>query len=280
MNMAEVFMGKKGARLIGKLGELSLVKLNSKSGLGEKGEILCLIQDQVIFRSVIMQGTWEAKTAHFLANELLSHPDSLLLDLGANQGLMTKQILNLVPYSISSILVEPISEHILASRLNLHILASFHKIVFVEAALDLDSGIGSIYSDQINHGHTTFYKSLIPEGRSLSRKVSTISVKEFENKFLNSIEKIVLKSDMQGFDLTFLSSISVINWQKVIAAAVEVWAISEIDDEVIEKLRVRLSQFTSLQWEIDKVLITTTVDNVLEYWGSNDGTWRDLYLKS
>ena len=83
----------------------------------------------------------------------------------------------------------PISEHKFACRLNLQNLTLNHKIVFVEAALDLESGNNIIYSNQINYGHTTFDKNLIPEGRAISRNISTISIRDFENKFLVPTEK-------------------------------------------------------------------------------------------
>ena len=83
---------------------------------------------------------------------------------------------------------------------------------------------------------------------------------------------------MQGFDLTFLITVSIEIWQKVVAASIEVWAVVEVNQAIKEEIRIRLSQFSSLVWVVENQNTPTTVDEVLEYWGRNDGTWRDLYV--
>ena len=274
--LVKIFL--QGAHPVGKIGQLELIKLNKTSSLGSKGDFVCLLRDQVIYRSVVMEGQWEIQTSKFLADQLMSHPGSTLVDLGANQGLITKQVLNKLHFEVSAILVEPLPAHILASRINLSNFQHSHSITFVEGALDIQSGNRIIYSDNVNFGNTTFSEYLIPMGRSIGSTITTLSIKEFEENYLADKSQIVIKSDMQGFDLTFLITVSIEIWQKVVAASIEVWAVVEVNQAIKEEIRIRLSQFSSLVWVVENQNTPTTVDEVLEYWGRNDGTWRDLYV--
>ena len=83
-----------GSRIVGAtFNGNTLLQLNKKYALGDKGTVLELPRDSVIFESVQKRGVWELDKSKFLAHGLkraCRNTDKVaLLDIGANTGLVT-----------------------------------------------------------------------------------------------------------------------------------------------------------------------------------------------
>ena len=94
-------LGINGAKLIGfNSNGNSQLRLNTDGVLGLKGTILELPKDDVIYKSVQRAGNWELDECAFLADGLatcyfLGNTSVAFVDIGANTGLMTLQVMNI-----------------------------------------------------------------------------------------------------------------------------------------------------------------------------------------
>ena len=115
-----------------------LVKLSRPSALGNRGAVLELPMDRMIFRNVYISGEWDSKLSHFLWEGLEgdSEPEekSALLDIGANTGLVTLQTMNMATRDHDYFLFEPIPRHVSAIRRNLGTNSSGSKVHIIPVA--------------------------------------------------------------------------------------------------------------------------------------------------
>lgn len=76
------------------------------SPLGEAGKEIFLSEDQVIYEQVRLNGFWAIEEVKFIVENL--EDDCVLLDLGANAGLISRQVLFSTTKNVSAVCVEPI----------------------------------------------------------------------------------------------------------------------------------------------------------------------------
>ncbi len=274
-----------GARRIGTDEfENGLLILNRASILGDKGELVTTPLDLTIFKYVADHGEWEAEESRFLANLLIACgfngevKDSVaFIDIGANSGLVTKQVLRLSKSECSLVLVEPIPNHVKAIQANLMQLQHRSRLKIVEAALDELSGERKIRIQDSNRGNSSFLSSAMPKSDSKELTVKVLAVEDFFNDYLYGFRKIVLKSDTQGFDSKILSLLPKQFWNKCEGAVVEVWALPEIDLKDVENLMDMWTQFSEFNWEADGSA-PTNLREVSSFWLSKSGRSRNLFI--
>ena len=264
--------------------ENGLLRLNRASLLGDKGDLVTTPLDRTIFKYVADHGEWEVEESRFLA-KLLSDcgfndevKDSVaFVDIGANSGLVTKQVLRLSKSECSFVLVEPIPNHVKAIQANLMHLQHRSRLRIVEAALDEFSGEGKILIQDSNRGNSSFLSSAMPKSDSKELTVKVLAVEDFFNDYLDGFRKIVLKSDTQGFDSKILSLLPKQVWNHCEGAVVEVWALPEIDIRDVENLMDMWTQFSEFNWEADGSA-PTNLREVSSFWLSKSGRSRNLFI--
>ena len=275
-----------GARHIGTDDfENGLLKLNRGTSLGKKGEIICTPIDKMIYEHVIHHGEWESAESKFLSELLIKYENDIvkknliaLVDIGANSGLVTRQILRLSKSKCSVILVEPIPNHIRAIQSNLKYFQKLNQIQIVEAALDQVSGKKNIRIQISNRGNSSFIPSVVPKFDSMDLLVDVLSVEEFYIRYLSGFEQFFIKSDTQGFDAKILSLLPGGIWGKCKGAIIEVWALPEVESEDIERLIDMWTHFSSYNWKYDGTAPTNLCD-IRSFWLSKSGKSRNLYIK-
>jgi FkbM family methyltransferase len=248
-----------GARHIGNDEfENGLLILNRSSLLGNKGELVTTPLDHTIFKFVAEHGEWEPEESRFLANLLKAsgcdgEDENRLafIDIGANSGLVTKQVVRLCGSKCSLVLVEPIPNHVRAIRANLIELQQSNQIRIVEAALDEVTGERKIQIQVSNRGNSSFLSSAMPNSKVKELTVKVLAVQEFFDEFLKGFEKFVIKSDTQGFDSKILSLLPADVWSKCEGAVIEVWALPEIELKYVEKLMCTWGHFSEFNWAAD-----------------------------
>ena len=166
-------LGFCGAKVLGTtFSGNTLLKLSKNYSLGKKGFILELPRDQVIFSSIRKNGEWELNESEFLAVGLNKiclkyNLKTALLDIGANTGLVILQTMNIPATNNSVFLFEPIPRHTIAIKHNLMNLSKTNNIHINEFALSDRNLNGNIYTDALNHGHTTLLKSLVNQNKRI-----------------------------------------------------------------------------------------------------------------
>ena len=228
---ARVRLRLSGARVVASnlVGNTNLC-LNQSCPLGVKGTIIELPRDNVIFEHVKNWGIWEINESYFLASGLKSvdyftSKRSVLIDIGANSGLVTLQAMNIAKTNNDIFVFEPIPRHISAIRTN---LAKFSKVHINEFALSDKNGTAKIFTEFSNRGNSSLFDSVIPEKKMITTEIKLVDTREFCEGFLLEFDYYVIKCDTQGMDALILSRLSNRVWENCVSAVVEVWALPRV----------------------------------------------------
>ena len=258
------------------------VKLNKSSILGEKGTVLSIPKDNVIFENVRTNGYWEKHECEFISRALQSAHSSMyqkvaLLDIGANVGLVTLGAMNLAKTETDIHLFEPTPIHTFALKYNLRNLEISGDIFVNDFGLSNKSERIKIYRDLGNSGNSSVFNQAV---NSQNREVIEIKLESakqyFENNLVN-YNKFIVKSDIQGLDAKALGNFPTEFWRKVDAAAIEVWAFTEVKNEDVEELITHLNSFENISWD-PYFRKKSTMDEVKNFWLSRNNQQRNLYI--
>jgi len=257
----------------------TLLRLNKDYSLGNKGTVLELPRDKVIFDEIKRRGAWELEESEFLAFGLrkagqLSNFKVALVDIGANTGLVTLQALNLSKINIEVFLFEPIPRHVLAIK---HNLRYFSKIHINEFALSDVNGTSEIFTQTTNHGNTSLLKSVVPLDEQISTPIQLVDTGEYFDNYLKEFDRYAIKCDTQGMDALILARIPKVIWQNVEVAVIEVWALPEINEQDVVHLLTMFQYFEYFSWSPISQNIKS-LSEISEFWLSKSGTYRNLFL--
>jgi FkbM family methyltransferase len=260
--------------------------LNRKSPLGMKGDWVHTPQDKTIFKYVIEHGEWEIDESRFLADQISrvqktqeGTPKVTFIDIGANSGLVTRQVLNLSKSDCDVVLVEPIPNHIKAIQANLKEFNQKNNLIIVEAALGETTGELEISIENSNRGNSSFLPSAMPTSGFVKLNVKTIAVQDFATQYIPNSENFVLKSDVQGYDSKILALLPEELWNRCIGAVIEVWSLPEIEQIEVKNLLGMWKNFTNLNWAADYSR-PATLEEIEKFWLSKSGKSRNLFLSN
>ena len=277
------FLHLKGAR---KLQELQhgnvLIRLNTGSSLGPKGTVLEVPKDKIIYRELRHRGEWEKEVSKFLSEcirDLKKESQNItFLDLGANIGLISLQVINNLEFNIKLIAVEPLPQHISALKRNLKSISRTNEVLILPVALGLESKMEYIHKQNTNSGNTSLIARVVPTDQVSKIRIQMMDTEEFSSKYLQIEHNFVIKSDLQGFDAKVLARLGNEIWEKTHAASVEVWALKEIEAQDVIKLLDNWKYFDSISWSSSFNNIVT-LKEVKEFWLSGTNTHRNIYLR-
>ncbi len=143
-------------------------------------------------------------------------------------------------------------------------------------ALSTESGKGYIYIEQKNKGNSSLDRRLM-SGLSKRIEISTIDAKDFFNKIFQTNEKVVMKSDMQGYESRVHARISKPQWDQVLSASIEIWATSDVVESDVETLIESFQSFDYMSW-YPKKQAKISRNELKKFWLRNDNSFRNLYL--
>lgn len=186
--------------------------------------------DRSVIPYVIHKGMWEVEEPRIAFESLKSEKEYILLDIGANLGLFTLQLLAMQEKASRSnlkrvYLVEPDKRLIFALKKN---CSQFSGIDFfyIEKAVGAEDGIATFYIDGGNNTNN----SLVAKAMEIScekviqAEVDVLSGSTFvESLDLPSNFGIIYKSDLQGSDTDVMLSIPEEFWARVDVLIFEVW---------------------------------------------------------
>jgi len=276
-------IGLSGARIIGALPNGCFqVRLNKSSILGEKGTIINVPKDNVIFHNVRTYGHWEKHECEFISRALqtahLSTQSKVaLLDIGANVGLVTLGAMNLSKTATDIHLFEPTPIHIFALKHNLKNLKISGDIFVNEHGLSNKSETIKLYRDLGNSGHSSVFNKAVNVQNREEIEVRLESANQYFESNLLNYDSFIVKSDIQGLDAQVLSNFPIEFWKKVKAAVIEVWAFTEVKNEDVEDLITKLDGFQNLSWD-PYFRIKPTLTEIKKYWLSRNNQQRNLYI--
>ena len=262
--------------------ELMTLVLNKSYPLGAKGTRVHLPKDKIIFEFIKLRGSWETAESRFLAmhlKRLCSRENQervALIDIGANTGLVTLQVMNLAKTQNDCILFEPVSSHAAAIRRNLS--GSNFGFSVKEFALGDRDGSAEIFQQTSNWGNSSLVEGVVPTSEKTSQYVKIRDSKNFFASEMNSYDWLVLKCDTQGYDALILSRIPIQVWNKIQSAVIEVWALPFIDPSHVRELEQKLSNVSDVSWD-SEFRGRADFENVSSFWLSKTSESRNLFLR-
>jgi FkbM family methyltransferase len=276
-------IGLSGARIIGVLPNgCYQIKLNKRSILGEKGTILNMPKDNVIFQNVRTYGCWEKHECEFISRALqtahsATNSKVALLDIGANVGLVTLGAMNLSKTATDIHLFEPTPIHTFALKHNLKNLKISGDIFVNEFGLSKKSERIKLYRDLGNSGHSSIFNQAVNIKNREEIEVRLESASQYFESNLLNYNSFIVKSDIQGLDAQVLSNFPIEFWKNVKAAVIEVWAFSEVKNEEVEDLITKLDSFENISWD-PHFRIKSTLEEIKKFWLSRNNQQRNLYI--
>lgn len=276
-------LGLSGAKVVGYFenGNVEVV-LNNDCPLGKKGSTIQLPKDDVIFKSIQLDGSWELEESGFLANginaaAITENSRIALVDIGANTGLVSLQVSNQLNVTSEFVLFEPIPRHFQAMEHNLKHLSKTHMF---NAGLNSDGSESEIFTQSDNHGNSSILKSAIPatdRGETISTVVKMLDTKAISFWLNSQYDSIAIKSDTQGMDALILSALSDEIWMKVQCAVIEVWALNEVDETHVSSLLDKFKRTHKMSWGSRSDEVESS--EVQKFWLSKSGHSRNLFLE-
>jgi len=268
-----------GGKRVSDEASITMIKLLRNSFLGKRNSIIYIPSDTAITKNIIRNGFWEKEEVRHLSKAALKADGKInLIDLGAHAGLISLQVLNLVPGISRAILVEPVPLH--AKCINLNLLPFNSKIELCNVALAKVAGIKEGFTDLANRGNFTL-EHTAAANKYESIRVETIGARKFSQS-LSSLEgDLILKSDLQGLDAEVLDEFDSEVWERTIACVIEVWSLPVVNKETVESLVKKLQLHFSV-WEIHLMdfesRIKVSPDELSTRWTDSSGRYTNLFL--
>ena len=173
--------------------------------LGVKNTKIQTRIDQIITPNILKKGKWDYFIIKFICKYIKNKTNQFsFIDLGSNIGLVTKQLYLKKPNIKNFHCIEPEKENY---NILLNNLDSFKNVYTYNCALtNQESGIKKMYLNKNNFGDF----SLLKNSNKTTTYINTLNASSFFNKIISKhkINKIIYKSDTQGFDEMIVLSLS------------------------------------------------------------------------
>lgn len=229
--------------------------------------------DHVIAPTVVVGHAWDTECIT-MASKLISDRAgrALLVDVGANVGLFSRQMLNHCPAIRRAFLYEPHPENFACL---IHNLAPFKGLKANNFALGTEAGEMAFHMDRDNAGNYSLNPAAIePDVAVEPIRVSVRAAGEEAQSWLKSGLPIFYKSDTQGHDELIATAIGSAVWDRVIGGVFELWRIAKPTWSA-EALRALLDSFPHKRFTQNPGDPLST-DDVFAYLVGNEGASRDL----
>jgi FkbM family methyltransferase len=230
--------------------------------LGKKGENIKLFFDQIITPNVIKNGSWEMFIINFIKKFSKKKISYSLIDIGANIGLISRQILNSDVKIKNVFCFEPEINNFLLLKKNINF---FKKSFFFNFALgNKTKNKVKLYLDTLNKGNYSLSKNNI---RRQYFNIKIINANTIIKKIIknNKINNIIYKSDTQGKDVEIFLSLESDILKKIKIICIE---ISNFDFNKIDFLS-RILEFNIIYDEsgtrLNKNLLINKFDEKKEF---------------
>ena len=265
-----------GAKRLHKSEIGSALVLNKKTNLGVRDELIHIEEDNVIYKSVMLFGEWGKTEREFLAS--IVNSEVTLIDLGANIGLVTRQILKLSTNVRRVVVVEPRTESMLNLKKNLKTPSRDKNIevTYCQFAIDRKNGTSNLYTDFGNIGNSSLKKTLTTNASQ--EAVLTITSELFYETYLFENETFILKSDLQGMDASVLNAFPQKFWDQVAGAVIEIWPSKYVEESDILELGRKLTNYFDCSFDSEH---SRLIDGktLIEYWSNTSLKALNLYVK-
>ena len=204
--------------------------LERDTPLGAAGELLVLPHDEMILPAVLATGAWAPEHVAFAAERFGATarnggPRPVLLDIGANVGLFTRQVLRAVEGIPACHCVEPDPGNFRALRRNLEAAEGRTAVHTYNLALGAADGTAPFFRDGENCGNFSLHADAMRGRPFTSGSVTVAAAGPWLERHLDGDGPVLWKSDTQGNDEVVVAQAPWPLWRRVEAAVIELWRI-------------------------------------------------------
>ncbi len=251
-----------------------MLTLTAACALGAAGDSIVLPFDRAIFPTVAAYGTWAPETQQFLRQRIDPARRYVVLDIGANVGLFTRQAArhpNLVRFHC----VEAEPGNFRALRYNVGDLLGEGGSLWNVALSDRD-GEATFFRDDDNAGNYSLNHDAMRGRRFDTTRVRAVETGSWmrEQVRLDDGERLIWKSDTQGCDELIVSLTPMEIWDRVELAVIELWRIRKPAFDR-EAFRRRIGAFPNKSIGLGQLHTTA---QILAFLDGEDWHYADLYL--
>lgn len=195
-----------------------------------------------------------------------------LVDIGANVGLFTRQMLAAFEAIGDVYLYEPDSENFGYLTRNLQ---AFPKLKKYNFALGSRDETVAFYRDRSNSGNYSLNAAAMPQDIGFDSIVAEVRTAQTASKeWFSSGLPIFYKSDTQGHDEAIATAVDPQTWSRVFAGIFELWQIDKPAFS-LETFRAILDLFPKKKFLQEPQRLLST-DEVMAFIQGRDGQYRDL----
>jgi FkbM family methyltransferase len=245
--------------------------LDCDGPLGARGDTLLMPTDRVMMPYIAANGVWHPAAIDFTVERLDPQETYVVLDIGANIGLFSRQLLQRSQLIRNCICIEPDPHNFRALTFN---LAKFEHVRAFNVALGSSDGKTKFYRDLENMGNYSLHADAMRHRPHEESAVAMVATERWMPEILPAAGPIIWKSDTQGNDEAIISQTPWDIWNRVCCAIIELWRIHKplFDSDAF---RARIDSFPNRSIELAR---SVSADDVLEYLRGNDWSHVDLYL--
>jgi FkbM family methyltransferase len=235
-----------------------------------------LVADYLMCPIVLGRHYWQIEELEFAKRACTGTEPITLVDIGANMGLFSRQLLNAIPAIATVFAYEPEPQNF---DCLVHNLAPFRgKATLAQNAVSDTAGTMEFYLDPTNSGNFSLVVGAMPPGYAKTT-VETKNVALECTAWREAKRRIFYKSDTEGLDELVASLIRPDVWQHIFAGLIEVWNIKKpaYDQALFASV---LNQFPNKVFlanadnRVSEVRVSTA--DVLNYIASGNQQHRDL----
>jgi FkbM family methyltransferase len=232
--------------------------------------------DAAITPYVLRHGCWQPEEVAFFGAHAPPH-DCVLIDVGANIGLVTRQLMHRLPCLAAAVCFEPHPGNFRMLECNLAHLPNCHR---VRAAIGRLDGELRFYEDLENAGNYSLNRDAMRERPFRESVVRCL--KADEAALLGPLPaamrglQLLWKSDTQGFDEVIMTALPDAFWQRVQAGVMELWRIERPAFDR-QRLGALLESFAIRRFG-DEPQRQVSVAEILAFTAGNDNRYADLFF--
>ncbi len=251
-----------------------MLTLTAACALGAPGDSIVLPFDRAIFPTVAPHGAWAPETQEFLRQRLEPDRRYVVLDIGANVGLFTRQAArhpNLARFHC----IEAEAGNFRALRYNVGDLLG-ERVSLWNVALSDRDGEATFFRDDENAGNYSLNQDAMRGRRFDTTPVRAVETGGWMREHVRPEDgdRLVWKSDTQGCDELIVSRTPMQIWDRVELAVIELWRIGKPAFDR-DAFRRRIEAFPNKSIGLGQRHAT---DDVLAFLSGEDWQHADLYL--
>ena len=236
-----------------------------------------MVADYMMCPWVLYRHSWQIAELEFAKRVCVGSEPITLIDVGANMGLFSRQLLVAIPTIARVFAYEPERENFACL---LHNLAPFReKTKLIEAALSNSAGEAAFYLDPTNSGNYSLAVGAMPPGYT-KVIVKTLNAADECSTWLQGANRIFYKSDTEGLDEWVATLLRPEFWPRVVAGIIELFNIENKPSLDFGGFSSMLNQFPNKVFlanpntKVPEIPVTTA--DVLNYIKTHAQPHRDL----